>query len=648
MRNDITKQIRLNKKIYYNEYFSKNNQNIRKLWIGINELINAKPNSKSVPTCIETKVNGKLTTLTEPKDIADTYNNHYTTVADKILEGRKYPGNKLYTDYLKDPNQHTFMTKPTTPKEIEDIIMVSNTMKSTGPYSIPNQIIKQISTSISTPISNICNNSFITGKYPDVLKISKVIPIHKKDSKLDVSNYRPISLLSNINKIIEKLMFERLYTFLEMHNCIYELQFGFRQKHSTNHALLSMTQEIRESIDKGSLAIGVFVDFQKAFDTVNHEILLRKMSHYGVRGVTNNWFQSYLTNRKQFVTIDGFNSDLKCIKHGVPQGSVLGPLLFLIYINDLHTCIRYSTTRHFADDTNLLYRIKKKSRNRNIGKNLNIDLKSLNHWLLANKISLNSTKTEIIFFRAKWEDILKTNITLNGIKLVNSVEIKYVGIVFDEHLSFEPHRKILNAKLKRANNLLAISRHYVPKDLLIQIYYGQFYSHLCYGCQLWGQNANQLSQTLVLQKKAMRLISFAHFQAHTDPLFKDMKMLKIMDIVKMNNILFVHNVLNNKAPKHFNDYFVIKQTHHDHRTINNPNSTYSIPKGSLVLPQIETAIGKQQIKYICSENWNSILKLLSIKYPQNYLSIENWMQNMNITQLKKRIKYHFLELYGTT
>ena len=272
----------------------------------------------------------------------------------------------------------------------------------------------------------------------------------------------------------------------------------------------------------------------------------------------------------------------------------------------------------------------------------------MNHWLLANKISLNSTKTEIIFFRAKGEDIPKTNITLNGIKLVNSVEIKYVGIVFDEHLSFEPHRKILNAKLKRANNLLAISRHYVPKDLLIQIYYGQFYSHLCYGCQLWGQNANQLSQTLVLQKKAMRLISFAHFQAHTDPLFKDMKMLKIMDIVKMNNILFVHNVLNNKAPKHFNDYFVIKQTHHDHRTINNPNSTYSIPKGSLVLPQIETAIGKQQIKYICSENWNSILKLLSIKYPQNYLSIENWMQNMNITQLKKRIKDHFLELYGTT
>ena len=204
-------------------------------------------------------------------------------------------------------------------------------------------------------------------------------------------------------------MFNRLYSFLEMHNCIYELQFGFRQKHSTNHALLSMTQEIRDSMDKGSLAIGVFVDFQKAFDTVNHEILLKKMHHYGVRGITNDWFRSYLTNRKQYVSIDGTNSDLKCNKHGVPQGSVLGPLLFLIYINDLHTCIKYSTTRHFADDTNLLYRVNQnKPRNRNVGRNLNIDLKSLNNWLLANKISLNSTKTEIIFFRNKGKDIPKT------------------------------------------------------------------------------------------------------------------------------------------------------------------------------------------------------------------------------------------------
>ena len=155
----------------------------------------------------------------------------------------------------------------------------------------------------------------------------------QKDSKLIVTNYRPISLLSNINKILEKLMFNRLYSFLESNKCIYDLQFGFRQKHSTNHALLSMTQQIKDTIDAGNIAVGVFVDFQKAFDTVNHKILLKKLEHYGVRGLANNWFSSYLSNRQQHVTINGIDSETKHISHDVPQGSVLGPLLFLIYIS---------------------------------------------------------------------------------------------------------------------------------------------------------------------------------------------------------------------------------------------------------------------------------------------------------------------------
>ena len=156
-----------------------------------------------------------------------------------------------------------------------------------------------------------------------------------------------------------------------------------------------------------------------------------------------------------------------------------------------------SPTRHFADDTNLLYTIKNKKRNRNIVRNLNTDLRCLNHWLLANKISLNSTKTEIIFFRKKGTDIPSNKIKLNGIKLVHQTEIKYVGLLFDEYLTFDPQIKTLNTKLKRANNLLAISRHYIPKNLLLQLYYGQFYSHLSYGCQLWGQNINQFEKTYI-------------------------------------------------------------------------------------------------------------------------------------------------------
>ena len=258
---------------------------------------------------------------------------------------------------------------------------------------------------------------------------------------------------------------------LESDKCIYK--FGFRQNHSTNHALLSMTQQIREIIDSGNIAIGVFVDFQKAFDTVNHEILLHKLNHYGIRGIANDWFQSYLYKRQQCVSIDGVTSSYKTIGHGVPQGSVLGPLLFLIYINDLHTCIKSSTVRHFADDTNLLFSTdKSKPRNRNAVRNLNKDLKSLNHWLLANKISLNSTKTEIIYFRKKNKTIPNFKIKLNGIKIPRSTDVKYVGVIFDEYLDFSSHIETMNAKLKRANNLIAISRHYISRNLIIQIYYG--------------------------------------------------------------------------------------------------------------------------------------------------------------------------------
>ena len=181
---------------------------------------------------------------------------------------------------------------------------------------------------ICNPLNQISNLSLSTGQHPDILKISKTIPIYKKGSRLLVSNYRPISLLSNINKIIEKIVFTRLCNFLEKHKCLYDLQFGFRTKHSTNHALIDITENIRQSLDNKHIACGIFVDLQKAFDIVNHDILIKKLSHYGIRGIANNWISSYLRQRSQFVTILGFNSKTKNIKHGVPQGSVLGPYYF--------------------------------------------------------------------------------------------------------------------------------------------------------------------------------------------------------------------------------------------------------------------------------------------------------------------------------
>ena len=217
--------------------------------------------------------------------------------------------------------------------------------------------LKSPSNHFSDQISNHCTticNLLSTGVFPAILKTAKVIPIHKKNSKLEVSNYRPISVLSNIDKIFEKLMQSRLIEFLEERQILYYRQFGFRKDFSTNHAILTLLESLQKALDDRQFASRIFIDLEKAFDTVSHDILLKKLNHYGIRGIANDWFRSYLSDRTQFVSINDFNSDYKTVKYGVPQGSVLGHLLFLIFINDLNIEIKNLETIHFADDTCLL------------------------------------------------------------------------------------------------------------------------------------------------------------------------------------------------------------------------------------------------------------------------------------------------------
>ena len=253
---------------------------------------------------------------------------------------------------------------------------------------------------------------------------------------------------------------------------------------------------------------------------------------------------------------------------------------------------------------------------------------------------LNSTKTEIIFFRKKGTNIPQHSIKINGIKITKSANVKYVGIIFDEHLTFDRHREILHAKLKRANNLIAIARHHLPKNLLLQVYYSQFYSRLTYGCQLWGLKEIENTKIQTLQKKAVRLLSFSHFQAHTHPIFKELKLLKLSDIVEIYNILFVHNVLNNKAPDHFQNYFKMHEKEHNHNTVNNPRSMYST-KGKLELPQIKTCNGQQTIKYACARSWNNFVTE-SVRNNNTANDID-WLTKLKVSNLKHLLKTHFLK-----
>ena len=239
---------------------------------------------------------------TDSDKMAKHFSKYFSTIA-KNLDKRIPKSKKKFSDYLKNRNLTSFLLSPVTEKEISNIIISFNARKATGPNSISNLILKKFKEELKRPLTIITNMSFITGQFPTKGREARIIRSYKKGDKSECSNYRPISLLPNISKIIEKAMYTRIYNFLEKYNCPYKKQFGFRNSHSTNHALISITEKIRESLDNDEYSCGVFLDFQKAFDTVNHNILLKKLHRYGIRGITNDWFKSYLNNRTQLMTL---------------------------------------------------------------------------------------------------------------------------------------------------------------------------------------------------------------------------------------------------------------------------------------------------------------------------------------------------------
>ena len=404
--------------------------------------------------------------------------------------------------------------------------------------------------------------------------------------------------MSNINKIFEKLVYSRLYSFLNLHNCLYELQFGFPANHSTNHALLSLTEKIREALDNSDFACGIFIDLQKAFDTVDHQILLKKLENYGVRGLANNWFNSYLTNRQQFVSINGFNSTNRVMHYGVPQGSVLGPLLFLIYINDLNRAIKFCTTHHFADDTNLLYVNKSLKK---VQKFVNLDLKLLCKWLKANKISLNASKTELIIFRdPRKKSTFDLKIKIDGKKLIPSKYVKYLGILIDCHLNWQDHVMVLRSKLSRAKGMLCKIRHYVNHNTLRMVYYGIFNSILTYGSQIWGQHNTVVSKLQIIQNKALRIMNFAPRISSATPFYKSSGILKLIDIISLQNFLFAHDSLRNNLPSTLAGKITLVKTHNNTRN-NNYHQLNRISTNTIIY-------GTNSIKSKSVDVWNFINK----------------------------------------
>jgi hypothetical protein len=357
-------------------------------------------NQKKAKENIEINENGK--NIQNPRDIANVFNEYYTSVAKKILSNNQVTKtNEINVNAVKYNSNSMFLT-PTTEEEVVDIIKGLGNKKSTGIDDIPDYIIKKCYPRIKTALTHIINLSFETGKFPDQLKIAKVKPLYKKGCKTEIGNYRPVSLISGFSKIIEKIIKKRLLSFLNKHSIISNKQHGFCKGKSTSTAIADFIERVYKSLDEREIGIGIFLDLSKAFDLVDHDILLRKMARMGIRGVAQQWFQSYLENREQRAEITyrcketnevtSHLSQKRPIKQGVLQGSVLGPILFLLYINDLGTEIEDGRPTIFADDTSIF--LAGNSTNE-IQRKINKIINTLTDWFERNRLIINKEKTEI-------------------------------------------------------------------------------------------------------------------------------------------------------------------------------------------------------------------------------------------------------------
>ena len=589
-------------------------------------------------------IGGKI--IDDDKELATNFNEFFVNVGPSTENAIPKVPNISPSKFLKNRNQINFVIAHISNEEILDIIN-SLENKSTGPSSIPLKLLSLIPDLIIIPLAYIINMSLRTGEYPDLLKLVKVIPIHKGGSTQDVNNYRPISLLSIFDKIIEKIMHKRLYSFLEKHNILIHNQFGFRKNNSTVYALEQITEMIKEAVDRGKFGCGIFIDLRKAFDTVNHEILLMKLEHYGIRGNMLNWFQSYLNNRKQYVVINGKSSAPLDINCGVPQGSVLGPLLFLLYINDLPNISDVLSFYLFADDTNIYY---ESDSLHELEKTVNKELKKLYLWLNVNRLSLNIDKTNYIIFHP-YNKPMKQHITIkiNKKAIIEKEFIKYLGILIDSTLSWKQHISNVSKKISRAIGIMYKLRPFLPLSVMKNVYYSLIYSHIIYAIEAWGTaSQTEIDKILILQKRALRLMTFNDIYPtvcgpliSSGPIFAKLKTLKINDIYKYQVSKFIFKCLNKTAPINFHSWFKINHERQEYGTRTNINITKDkkiIKINNLFIPYARTA--------------NSGLKQLKINGPRIWNELTTEIKNLtslNLTSLNvfmKNLKIHYISKYG--
>ena len=544
--------------------FEKYKADIRNTWKSINEVLSKKGNKNTSPTSLN--VNGNA--ITNTFEITNMFNTFFTNIGNELANKIKYSGTKDFTYYLRNRQNQKFTLNEVNEQTVTRIIENIPAKNSCGYDDISSIFLKQIATSIIKPLTIVINQVLNNGIFPDKLKIAKVVPIFKSGDCALTNNYRPISLLPVISKVIEKIIYTQLSLYFESNKLFSDSQYGFRPNHSTEQATLELTDRIISAMDNNDVPIGIFLDLSKAFDTIDHAILLSKLEHYGVDGIPLQLVKSYLTNRKQYVKINEVNSNLLPINTGVPQGSILGPLLFIIYINDFARASSIFDFICYADDTTLFSTLNNLVNAQNINPDIiiNKELAQINEWLEINKLSLNVTKTKFMVFHTqhKHRAIKPPVPKINNTNIEKVEQFKFFGLTLDSNLNWKKHSDNITNKCSQIIGILNRLKQILPQNIKIMLYNALLLPHINYCLVTWGYQCKRIN---ILQKRAIRLITLSTYNCHTAPLFKKLKLLTIKDMLALQELKFYYKLTHNELPAYFQNWQIVTNSElHRHDT----------------------------------------------------------------------------------
>ena len=622
-RNKTIKMIQKAKRIQYQTFLDNNKNNPSSIYKIFQE-VGAGKGLRKQSTIGSVKVGD--TFIEDSTGIANEFNDFFVNVASKLKEPVTNTDHTKLKEFCqtKLPKDAKFIIPSIQKEKVLKFLSTIDINKATGSDMIGPRLLKVAAPYIADEVTFICNHSIINSVFPSKWKEAKVTPLFKNGSHEEVNNYRPISILPVLSKVLEKHVHESLSEFLHTYNLLHKTQSGFRTQHSCETALVNMIDLWMNAIDSGKMVGVVLVDFKKAFDLVDHQILIDKLKIYGIKDEALSWFNTYLTNRKQQVAINNCKSDFKQISYGVPQGSILGPLLFLLFINDLPLYTSNVFTDLYADDTTL-YDVQDSMEQ--IDNNLQSSLNNLQIWCRNNGMILNSSKTKVMLVTTYQKRQRLTNdhldLTYNKESLNMISNDKILGVFVDNNLTWSNHIKHLTKKIASSIWLLSKIKKFLSQAHRVQFYKSYIQPHIDFCNIVWGSSSESNKLKIFrLQKRACKVI----LDYNVDDSIEAMNSLKIMSIcdrLYLRKAKFMFKVYNNIAPAYISENFTLR---------NNDNTNIQLRSssaGCFIPPKPRTECFKQSLRYSGCLIWNSLPE--EVKNAQTISTFHNrclrWLVN---------------------